>query len=248
LSDASFVILAVALDTAGSRAAQVFAEAENLSDVPPPIQHIMGWDEALWSRAGRPQFPCLIDETHRVARLYDIVNVPTAVWIDEQGRIVRPPESAGAFDVVKHIDFETFAIPDDVAARGRAVRHQYVDAVRDWVRKGDASAYALSPAEVQRRLHGPGEEASLATAHFQIGVHLYRAGAHEAAQPFFEEAVRLRPESWTFRRQKIAVGSEEAIGDFAATPEYWEAVEKLGDRPYYEPVDMPGMPGANAKP
>ena len=67
-------------------------------------------------------------------------------------------------------------------------------------------------------------------------------GEAKAAQVFLEEAVRLRPDAWTFRRQKIAVASEQAVGDFAATPEYWEAVNELGDRAYYPPIDMPGMP------
>lgn len=236
------MILAVALDTGGASAARPFAEAGNLDGVPPALQRIMGWGDELWSRARRPQFPCLIDEDHRVARLYDITNVPTAVWIDERGRIVRPPESAGAFDGVRQLDVATLSLPDDVAARGRAVRRHYVDAVRDWVRKGSRSVYALSPEELTGRLEDSSENDSLAAAHFQIGAYLYRHGETQAAQPFLEEAVRLRPDAWTFLRQRIAVASEEAVGNFAATPEYWEAVKRLGDRPYYAPIDMPGMP------
>lgn len=241
------MILAIALDTAGAAAAQAFAEADSLAEIPPPLQRIMGWDEELWSRAGRPSFPCLLDESHQVARLYDLVNVPSAVWIDESGRIVRPPENAGAFDAVRHIDLETFAIPDEIAAQGAAVRRQYVDAVRDWVRKGEASEYALSPEEIQRRLHGPSETDSLATAHFQVGAYLYRNGNPAAAEPFLREAVRLRPESWTFRRQKIACASREAVGELAADEEFWDAVHKLGERPYYDPIDMPGMPAEPAR-
>jgi hypothetical protein len=232
----------VALDTGGAAAARAFAEAENLNDVPPALQRIMGWDDALWSRARRPQFPSLLDEDHRVARLYGITNVPMAVWIDERGHIVRPPECAGAFDGIRQLDLATFSLPEDVAARGRAVRTHYVDAVRDWARKGSRSVYALSPEEVERRLQAPSERDSLATAYFQIGASLYRHGEAQAAQTFLDEAVRLCPEAWTFRRQKIAVASEQAVGDFAATPEYWEAVNELGDRPYYSPIDMPGMP------
>jgi hypothetical protein len=236
------VILAVALDTGGAAAAQSFAEAENLDDVPPALQRIMGWDDELWSRARRPRFPCLLDENHQVARLYGITNVPTAVWIDERGRVVRPPECAGAFDGVRQLDVATFSLPDEVAARGRAVRRHYVDAVRDWVRKGSRSVYALSPEELAGRVEDSSETDSLAAAHFQIGAYLYRHREIEAAQPFLEEAARLRPDAWTFLRQKIAIASEEAVGDFAATPEYWEAVKRLGDRPYYPPIDMPGMP------
>ena len=46
----------------------------------------------------RPTYPCLIDRDHHVADLYNLVNVPQAVWIDEHGRIVRPPETAGSTD------------------------------------------------------------------------------------------------------------------------------------------------------
>jgi hypothetical protein len=221
------VILAVALDTGGAAAARAFAEAGSLDDVPQALQRIMGWDDQLWSRARRPEFPCLL---------------PMAVWIDEQGGIVRPPECAGAFDGLRQLDLATFSLPDDVAARGRAVRRHYVDAVRDWVRKGSGSVYALSPEEVAGRLEHSSESDSLAAAHFQIGAYLYRHGETGAAQPFLGEAARLRPDAWTFLRQKIAVSSEEAVGGFAATPEYWEAVSGLGDRPYYPPIDMPGMP------
>ena len=36
----------------------------------------------------------LVDEKHTVATLYGMVNVPTGVWIDERGKIVRPNEVA----------------------------------------------------------------------------------------------------------------------------------------------------------
>ncbi len=36
----------------------------------------------------------LIDVQHTVATLHNMVNVPTGVWFDETGRIVRPNETA----------------------------------------------------------------------------------------------------------------------------------------------------------
>src|SRR5205807_6114747 len=45
----------------------------------------------------------LIDQEHLVSKLYSMVNVPTAVWINEQGRIVRPNETAYVDDRLKHI-------------------------------------------------------------------------------------------------------------------------------------------------
>lgn len=238
LRDHGFVILAIALDTAGEAAAGAFARAGDAGALGPLAKRIMGWSDALWARAGRPTYPCLLDVQHGVAELYDITNVPMAVWIDEEGRIVRPPETAGAFDVVRHIDVTTFGIPDEVARQGEDARTRYVDAVRDWVRKGPRSRFALPPEEIARRSRGPGDAAARAQACFQLAAWLWRHGDADAARPYFEEAVRLRPESWTFRRQKLAVADAAAIGNFAAGPEYWEAVQALGDRPYYAPPDL----------
>jgi hypothetical protein len=235
LSSQGFTVIAVALDAAGADAARAFAEAPDASDVPPPLRKLMGWDDALWEAATRPSYPSLLDTDHRVARLFNITNVPSAVWIDEAGRVVRPPENAGAYDMLRDIDLATFEIPDQVAANGRAARAEYLDAVRDWVAKGADSQFALSPAEVNRRSNGPSAQESLATAHFQIGAWHTSRNNLDAAKPFFEEAVRLRPDSWTFRRQKIASADKEAIGELAASPEFWEAVNGLGERSYYEP-------------
>ena len=41
-----------------------------------------------WIEAAAPSYPALIDRNHRVAELYNMVNVPQAVWIDETGTIV----------------------------------------------------------------------------------------------------------------------------------------------------------------
>ena len=42
-----------------------------------------------WIKEAAPSYPALIDRDHRVADLYNMVNVPQAVWIDEEGHIVR---------------------------------------------------------------------------------------------------------------------------------------------------------------
>jgi peroxiredoxin len=45
-----------------------------------------------WIEVAASTYPCLIDRNHYVAGLYHMVNVPQATWIDETGRIVRPPD------------------------------------------------------------------------------------------------------------------------------------------------------------
>jgi hypothetical protein len=47
-----------------------------------------------WIDAARPEHPSLIDAAHRLDELLGISNVPTGVWIDEEGVLVRPPEPA----------------------------------------------------------------------------------------------------------------------------------------------------------
>ena len=72
----------------------------------------MGWDDDFTSRAGIPQYPCLIDQKHITGELYEFINVPMAVWIDEKGRVVRPAEPAGvAEDIVRAMDPKTYQIP-----------------------------------------------------------------------------------------------------------------------------------------
>lgn len=202
----------------------------------------MGWSPELSKRAAAPTYPCLIDERHVVAELYGMVNVPTAVWIDEQGHIVRPPEPAGVSDTFRKMNPETFEIPPDVAREGKRKKQVYVDAVLDWIEKGAKSPHVMAPEEIRRRMRGFDEGDSRAAAHFRLGVWLQRAGAAADAQAHFEEAVLLRPECWSFRRQKIVLSDPALTGQFAATPEYWQAVQSIGpDDYYYPPIDMKGM-------
>ena len=42
--------------------------------------------------AAQPEHPSLVDQTHQMAALFGVVNIPNVVWIDEDGMIVRPPE------------------------------------------------------------------------------------------------------------------------------------------------------------
>ena len=52
-------------------------------------------DEAAvreWATKEPMSMPILIDKYHIVADLYGIVNVPAAVWVDEDSKIVRPAD------------------------------------------------------------------------------------------------------------------------------------------------------------
>jgi hypothetical protein len=191
-----------------------------------------------WIEAAKPSYACLIDRDHRVAELYNMVNVPQAVWIDETGRVVRPTESAGAYEGFRAMDRTTRKVPDEVAAVTAGAKRTYADAVRDWVLHGPASRHAFTPRQAIAHLTLPDEDVARAHAHFRLGQHLSRRGQPAAAAAQFAEARRLHPDSWNIWRQTAAL---DARG-LASGPEFWARVDALGSRRYYAPVDMDGMP------
>ena len=198
------------------------------------LQDIMGWDDAFMSHAGAPQYPCLIDQKHIVGELYDFINVPMVVWIDEKGRIVRPAEPAGVSDSIRAMDPATFKIPDAVIAQGKRERRAYVDAIRDWVDKGDRSEFALSADQARIKSPQPDDTDALAAANFRLGEYLFENDLRDDATRYFAEARLLRPESWSYKRQTWEL---EQAGK-ASGPEFFMAVQALGDDHYYAPLEL----------
>ena len=190
-----------------------------------------------WIDLAKPTHPSLIDVEHRVAELYEMVNVPMAVWIDEAGRIVRPAEPSGASDGFRQMDRKTFALANEIMAEYGRRAQVYKDALRDWVRRGAASEHVLAAGEVASRTHGPSEADARAHACFALGRYLAQSGRSDEAQVCFAEAVRLAPENWSIRRQALWFESPEAPGG----PKFWSAVDALGEQSYYRPVRMRGL-------
>ena len=195
-------------------------------------------DPLKWIEAARPSYLCLIDRDHRVAELYHMVNVPQAVWIDERGRIVRPTESAGAYEGFRKMDRATRQMPEDVAKVTADAKATYVNAIRDWVLNGAGSRHAFDPEVARERVPALTEEGARAHAAFRLGQYLARTGRAEEGDRWLAEASRLHPDSWCMWRQRAAVNE---LG-LAASPAFWERVDALGERRYYAPVDMEGMP------
>ena len=51
---------------------------------------------APWYEQANATYVGLVDPTHSISALYNLVNVPSAVWIDEQGRVRRIDEGTYA--------------------------------------------------------------------------------------------------------------------------------------------------------
>ncbi len=50
--------------------------------------------EAAAPFASEVDFPVVVDQAHSLGELLGVVNVPSGIWVDEDGTVVRPPETA----------------------------------------------------------------------------------------------------------------------------------------------------------
>jgi len=212
-------IVTVALDSAGAEAARP------------------------WIEAARPEHPALVDERHLLDELFGIVNVPTGVWIDETGTIVRPPEPAfsarpdwgeGLGEDPTEYQRRTVALEEQLLVEDA----KYVAAVRDWVQHGPASRYALSPDEVLARSRPRGRQESQAAAHFELGAHLQRLGHGGDAVAHFKAAHRLQPDNWTYKCQAWSFVSPHLGPSDEYDSDWATEVERVGVERYYPPLDM----------
>lgn len=147
-------------------------------------------------------YPVLMDPEHVLTELYAISNVPTVVWIDENGRIARPNASEFGTDMfVEHT--------------GRP-REGHFNQLRAWVRDGVVPADAdtivedLSQTEIDARLH------------FKLAVTARQGGDEVGAARHFAKAIELAPFDFTISRAAMPLQGEDPFGDkFRALMQQW---------------------------
>jgi peroxiredoxin len=186
-ADKGFSVLAVALDE-DPEAVRPFAEAA-------------------------PGLTVLIDRDHEVAERYGMVNVPTVVWIDEDGKVARPNDAQFGDD-----QFVEFHGKESGA---------HMEALRRWVEDGEAPDPASAPSASLT----PSPEVAQARAERRLAAHLLRAGHDDAAERHFARAVELAPLDFPVRRGSMPLRGQDPFGD--AFFELYEEWEELG-RPYYD--------------
>jgi hypothetical protein len=140
-------------------------------------------------------FPVLLDREHFLSELYAISNVPTVVWIDEEGRIVRPNGVAFGTDTFKEFT--------GVEAK------PHFDAIRRWVRSGEIP---LSADEARMAVGDLSEDEVLARLHFRIAAYARRSGHADTARRHFAEAGQLAPYDWTVRRAALPLTGGDPFG------------------------------------
>jgi hypothetical protein len=194
-----------------------------------------------WIEKAQPAHPSLIDETHVLASL-GVVNVPTGIWIDEAGVIVRPPETA----YPRRPAFKDRKVPADATPLQRegieltrtlnVTAESYVGALRDWAEHGATSRYALSPDQVVRRSRPRPLSEATSAAHFALAQHLHAAGEATLATEHFKEAQRLHPTSWTYRRDAWAIAGPDHPAIYGTT--WLDDLKREGAENYYPPLDL----------
>jgi hypothetical protein len=192
-ADNNFVIIAAAQDTGGIAAA------------------------APWYEKAEASFVSLVDESHTISSLYNLVNVPSAVWIDEEGFVRRIDE--GAYSTANEFG-------------GRA---EYAPMVSDWVRQGDDSAHVLPRGEL--KLASRTADEARAEPMFKLGVYFHQAGDAAKADKYWAEAQQLNPASWNYHRQDWSFTPEEAGAN------WMKKYQSLQGKPYYKPID--GLDGSD---
>lgn len=170
-------------------------------------------DVRPFADAAAATFPILVDAAHLVADLYRVINVPTGVWVDERGRIVRPADVAfanNAFKDLHGIDAEP-----------------HLAALRAWATQGTLPFDDRAVRDLQVL---PTADEQLARAEFALAWHLHRTGRKEAAERHFARAGALAPHDFTIRRGSMPMRGQDPFGaDFADLFSQWIAAGK----PYY---------------
>jgi hypothetical protein len=164
-------------------------------------------DARPWIDKAQPTHPSLIDTRHRLADLYNMVNVPTVVWIDERGRIVRPNDVAFGTDTFRQIT--------GIEAE------KHLGALRAWVR---GELPTLSDARVRELQRLPTPADQQARAEFGLGQWLWEQGRGEAAGRHFVRAGELAPHDFIIRRGTMPTRGIDPMGpQFRSMVEDWRA-------------------------
>ncbi|WP_067966904.1 TlpA disulfide reductase family protein [Nocardiopsis trehalosi] len=174
-------------------------------------------DARPWIEEAAGDHPALVDVDGQVAALYDVVNVPTVVWIDEAGRVARPQDSQTATDLFRSMN----GLSADASLR----------ALRRWVREDDSG---FTPDAAAARFRVPSADHQRARCHARIAVELHRRGDAAGADRHYRRAAALAPHDVTLRRGLMGLVGEDPFGDayFALRAELTEA-----GIPVYRPLD-----------
>jgi hypothetical protein len=175
--------------------------------------------------AAQVSYTAIIDVNHHISALYNLVNVPSGVWIDEQGKIQRINE--GTYAAVHSLGATSFGTDE------------YVPIVRDWVAKGAESRYVWDLEKVRQSIIQRTPEAERAQPAFRIGTYYFTNGNDAKAEIYWTMAQELDPTDWNYLRQDLQYEEGGSAG-----PQWRERrnqIESAGGS-YYAPLEIEPAP------
>jgi peroxiredoxin len=150
--------------------------------------------------------PVLLDRQHLLSEVFAVSNVPTAVWIDEEGRIARPNGLVFGTDT-----FAEFTGVDSAPT---------LAAIRRWVRDGEVP---MDPAEAAGAVADLTDDEVDARLHFRVGAEARRQGDEAAAERHLRRAGELAPLDFSVRRAAMPLLGEDPFGqDFLDLFAEWQ--------------------------
>ncbi len=190
--------------------------------------------------------PVLVDTAHETVEHLGFVNVPMAVWVDEEGRIARPAHAAQ----IERSPLRDLPDPEGDDRISRMLRQvkripdrgeDYPAEVADWVRHGAESRFAVPPEEVAAHSRPVGRDEAEAAACFELGQHRWDRGDRDGARRWWRRAHELDPSSWSYKRQawSLETTGEGELTDLIQAPTeaygtgWLEEVERIGADNYY---------------
>ena len=174
---------------------------------------------AQWHDRAKLTYTTLIDVNHRVSSLYNLVNVPAGIWVNEAGQIRR-------------INHGTFSPGYPNAQYNGA---GYAAALADWVKTGDKSPFVWSTDEARAHIRTRTDDQALSVPTFKLGLYFFGKNDETLARRYWEQAQKLDPDNWSFNRQ------DWNLTEGLAGPKFSEKRKGIGNDPYYEPLGLPGQ-------
>ena len=163
------------------------------------------------------RFPILLDSDRAFCETYGVVNVPTIIWVDDDGTIARP-------------NIQAFSDDAWVEFHGKP-SGPHLDELRRWVMAGELPAVdagAVRPTTT--------EDEQLARTEFRLALELRRRDRPDAARRHFDRATELAPDDFTIWRAALQLTGDDPFG-----PTFFERYEEWKQRTggYSYPGDLP---------
>ena len=203
LADPNFEIISVAEDSEGPAVAKKWFTDANIT------------------------YKGIIDPTHKISTLFGWVNVPTAAWIDETGKIVRINESAYAAYHTVPTERKPYTFGGELFGK----------ATIDWVKNGLGEHLKQSAEKRNANTRSQSAEDLLADAYFKMGLYFENQKDLDSAQRYLDKAMELAPHNWNIHRQSWTFkGTDYAIQQWRRKNKELYLNEK--EYNYYEPLDL----------